>query len=394
MKTLYLFTNSFPYSTPESFLEEEIIFLSKRFDKIVIMPFTSDTKRERPVPENCEVINIPLSNKRLKYTLLGLFHYKTVWVLTKEFFRNRVFTSLKKIKAWIWSARCLNNCLYNRRLQKVLKNVSRNDVCYFYWGIGQCLLSIVLKGKTHLVSRFHGEWDLWEESYGGFHSLRTEVAHSLDKAVFIAKKGELYFKERYPFAKTVVFPLGTKDNGVQLKSPADGIIRVVSCSKIYPLKRVPLIFEAINSLTDYRIEWTHIGDGPDYNLLKQKVASESRDHLKVLFLGYMTNKDILEYYSSHHFDMFINMSTSEGVPVSIMEASSFGIPIIATNVGSTSEEVPSQVGELISPNPSLSEITEAIRKVLSTNYSPREFWLENYNADKNYAAFADLLYQL
>ena len=33
------------------------------------------------------------------------------------------------------------------------------------------------------------------------------------------------------------------------------------------------------------------------------------------------------------FDLFVNMSLSEGIPVSIMEAISFGIPIIATNVG-------------------------------------------------------------
>ena len=40
-----------------------------------------------------------------------------------------------------------------------------------------------------------------------------------------------------------------------------------------------------------------------------------------------------------HIDLFINTSSSEGVPVSIMEALSVGIPIIATDVGGTKEIV-------------------------------------------------------
>lgn len=108
----------------------------------------------------------------------------------------------------------------------------------------------------------------------------------------------------------------------------------------------------------------------------------------------MSHDEVMVYYTNHHFDLFINMSTNEGVPVSIMEAMSFGIPILATDVGSTSEEVVEQVGELLSSNPTIEEITTTIRKMLNSKYSPREFWLENYNAEKNYKNFANYLKQL
>lgn len=45
--------------------------------------------------------------------------------------------------------------------------------------------------------------------------------------------------------------------------------------------------------------------------------------------------------------MFINVSSSEGLPVSIMEACSFGIPIIATNVGGTAEIVQAGVNGIL-----------------------------------------------
>lgn len=394
MKTLYLFTNNYPYSTPESFLEEEINYLSNKFDRVIILSFINKTLKMRPVPNNCEVINIPLSKNRIRYNLCGVFHHRTFFILLKDFFNSKVFLSKKRLKAWVSSARCINNYLYNKKLMDILRDVKKNDVCYYYWGIGQCLLSILLKGKCKNISRFHGEWDLWEESYGNYHPLRKEVVKNLNMAVFIAKHGEKYFKERYPNSSTIVCPLGTKDHGLQLDNPNDGIVRVISCSKIYPLKRVDLIFEALNNLNFLNIEWTHIGDGPDFEYLKSKIKKEKKNHITVNLLGRISNKEVLSFYKKHHFDMFVNMSTSEGVPVAIMEAMSFGIPILATNVGSTSEEVHPQVGELLSPNPSIEEINTAMCKILNSSYTPREFWLENYNADINYSKFTDILYSI
>lgn len=394
MKTLYIFTTSFPFENSESFLEEEIRYLSKRFSKIVILSFSNIYTSMRPVPDNCKVVNIPLSKNRLLYILRGFFHHRTFSLGLKEFFRSKVFLSKTRFKSWGSSLRYINNCLYNKRLRSLIKNMSTNDVCYFYWGIGQCLLSIILKDRVKLVSRFHGEWDLWEESYGGFHALRTEVAHALDKAVFIARKGERYFKARYPYAKTCFSPLGTKDCGIQLPSADDGVIRIISCSSIIPLKRVGAIFEVLNQMEDIRIEWFHIGTGPLFYELKSKIAGEVKQHLTVHLLGQLSNNQVLDFYSTHHFDVFINMSTTEGVPVSIMEAMSFDIPIVATDVGSTAEAVAKSVGELVSANPSNTEVDRAIRKVLASKYTPREFWMTHYNAEKNYSSFAEILYYL
>ena len=394
MRTLYLFTNHYPYSLQENFLEDEILELSRRFNKVIILSFDREKQTIRPVPANCEVVSINICPSRLKYIIRGLYHPYSFIFLIREFFRNKVFLSKRRLLAWGSSMRYLNNCLYDKKLKGIMDGMEKDDVAYFFWGIGQCLLSIPLKGKVHLVSRFHGEWDLWEESYGGFHSLRTEVARRLDRAVFISKKGENYFKQRYPYCNTVVYPLGSKDYGVQKSNPDDNVLRVVSCSTVYPLKRVPLIFEVLNSMDDLKIEWTHLGGGSHFTELEEKVNIEKRDHLLVHLQGMMNHEQVMDYYKEHHFDLFMNLSTSEGVPVSIMEAMSFDIPILATNVGSTSEEVTSQVGELVSPTPTIVEIATVIRKMLNSKYSPRDFWKGHYNADKNYSEFADMLVRL
>jgi len=43
----------------------------------------------------------------------------------------------------------------------------------------------------------------------------------------------------------------------------------------------------------------------------------------------------------------MNLSETEGIPVSIMEAQSAGVPILATNLGGTSEIVNNENGFLV-----------------------------------------------
>ena len=50
MKQLIFFTESFPYGKGESFIENEIEYLSREFDRIYILPKTSSTQEQRSLP--------------------------------------------------------------------------------------------------------------------------------------------------------------------------------------------------------------------------------------------------------------------------------------------------------------------------------------------------------
>lgn len=59
------------------------------------------------------------------------------------------------------------------------------------------------------------------------------------------------------------------------------------------------------------------------------------------------------------------MSLSEGIPVSIMEAISFGIPIIATNVGGNAEIVNDETGVLIPVNIDQAAFNETVSDIMN-----------------------------
>ena len=127
-----------------------------------------------------------------------------------------------------------------------------------------------------------------------------------------------------------VHHLGVFDHGLNPEKE-ETEFHIVSCSNIVPVKRVPLLAEAIGKL-DFKVRWTHIGDGPLRSEV-EFVAEKYPEYVTCELLGVIPNAQVIRYYAEHHVDLFVNASRSEGVPVSIMEAFSFGIPVIATDVG-------------------------------------------------------------
>ena len=102
--------------------------------------------------------------------------------------------------------------------------------------------------------------------------------------------------------------------------------------------------------------------------------AENKCKEKILFLGKKNQEEIVEVLSIT--DVFVNPSYSEGLPTSILEASAIGLPIVATDVGGTSEIIEDYKTGLIVPpgDPKLlkekiSELIEDkdLRRVLGGN---------------------------
>ena len=132
--------------------------------------------------------------------------------------------------------------------------------------------------------------------------------------------------------------------------------------------------------------------------LKEKASSELQN-ISFEFMGNRENSEILDFYSTNHIDLFINLSSSEGIPVSIMEALSSAIPVLATNVGGVKEIVNIKNGYLIDKDLECQKISSTIEEHLNLNSKKNSlmrknayaFWWENYNATKNYKQFINYI---
>lgn len=90
-----------------------------------------------------------------------------------------------------------------------------------------------------------------------------------------------------------------------------------------------------------------IGEGQDQEMLKD-YCRENRLTEHVIFSGYQENID--DYYQI--IDVLVVPSLSEGLPNTVLEAMSFGIPVLATSVGGIPEVIGDENGVLVRPNDS------------------------------------------
>ena len=126
-------------------------------------------------------------------------------------------------------------------------------------------------------------------------------------------------------------------------------------------------------LVEFPIVWQHIGDGPLRESLTAKVKGLGLES-KFVFLGAFDSRDVLDYYTSNTLDVFVNTSTSEGVPFSIMEAFSVALPVIATNVGGTGEILDNAAGILLPSDPSAAEVAQALTAFYRKTSRERATW--------------------
>ena len=120
-----------------------------------------------------------------------------------------------------------------------------------------------------------------------------------------------------------------------------GVLRVVSCAMFNPIKQVDVLVRALSRWQGGPLCWTHIGAGAEEAKVRA-LASElldPKENVICELLGELDGAHVQRLYDTRPFDVFINTSKKEGVPVSIMEAMRHGIPVIAPRVGGIPELV-------------------------------------------------------
>jgi len=212
--------------------------------------------------------------------------------------------------------------------------------------------------------------------------------------------GKKYLSTKYPNFDHLfsISHLGVPEQKTQAKSSDDEIFRIVTCSNLVPIKRIELLIRGLEELGNVRkdlvLEWTHIGDGPLRLHLEHIAATRLPQNVKSRFLGFLPNDEVISFYLNNYVDAFINISSSEGAPVSIMEAQSCAIPVIATSVGGNPELVTNDNGILLSENPEPDEIANAIcillrnpDLIIEKKRKSFENWKENFNSKENFQLF-------
>lgn len=396
---LILITAGFPFGNHETFLETEIIYLSSAFKKIIILSICDQIDTQREIPENCQVYKIKSSLTKLEkiksvYYLINKRFWQEIQIIRKTYQKK---VSIGIIKTMLIS-------LYNAsRIQKELfKHIDVPDgtTCYSYWcddgALGLGLLKEKIS-KVTTVCRTHG-WDMYFDVHAlKYLPFRHFIANQLDTIYPISQKGKEYITEVWRISNPEKVEVSRLGVVAQKKVYSSGIFTIVSCSNLIPLKRVELIILALSAITKTSVNWTHLGDGTEKQRLLQLASDTLGPNVNWEFKGRLPHNEVMQWYRENNPTLLINVSSSEGIPVSIMEAMSFGTPCIATDVGGTAEIVNNENGSLLPEDSTSEEVANTIQEYFDSEVRNRKgkeafnTWKTKFNAKENYIKFVESL---
>lgn len=374
---LILFTNRFPYGLDETFIENEIAFLTSQFDDVTIIPLERRAYM-RPLPSGAKLdssLAFALENANgLDCGLaiagkVGLLRYAyddlRRFIYTGR--RGRSSAALKVIKHFV-------------KVSLILRWIESKDfqnaLCYCYWtneiaaAFAYAKERLTVGSPRLVISRAH-RYDLYEDIDDVLIlPFRHLIYSNLDCIFSVSRHGCDYLSHRYPLYKSKFFVsrLGVNVETPSVKPPTDGIWRLVSCSDMLPRKQVRKICDLVIAVARIRpherFEWHHFGDGPELDAVNKALA-QAPDNLSAHLPGRVQNCVVREFYKNVHVDMFISLSISEGIPVAAMEAIACCIPVVITPVGGVLELVDLDSAFILSPYCSLEEATQVLVAALN-----------------------------
>jgi colanic acid/amylovoran biosynthesis glycosyltransferase len=405
-KVLFL-TSNFPFYPGEQFIEEEIKFWSIKDDVEIFIAPASAQGLARVLPKT---INVDLS-------LVEKSRFKKIWCLFivpfqlifwHEFFyilKNKgfnwksIFISIKSIAVLLFVFRKLSVLLKNKNI----------DIIYSYWNDTSSYAAILAKRKglvNKVVTRAH-RYDVYEEERdNNYMPLKRQFINDFDKIFAISREGVEYIKGKYNVSNNslLLSYLGVSISKYSSKKSKKKELKIISIAFCNEVKRIDKIINAIGfykrNNPDLDVSWSHIGSGTLFeNLIS--LAKKNLEPLGVnfFFLGEMSNSEVHVFFEENEIDILINTSKSEGIPVSIMEAMSYGVPVIAPNVGGIAEIVTDECGVLMSDNPDIEEIASAIyllqEKAKDDQYrlSVKKKIETTFNSSENYKNFINSVMQ-
>lgn len=399
-RTVYVLAENFSNDKRESFFEKELPYLSKAFDKVYVIPLYPDGSKLLSSEKNIEVLDFNFFQpcNRIRVLSSNFLSIAKIWFFELAHTHHKGYY-IRKFRS------TLNDLVYkfsaSEKLEALVrKDINEETVFYSYWFMQWMTALSMIKMRypgMKIVSRVHGA-DYDEEQIRRPLPFRYFQLSKVNRIFPVSGFARNYLMKRFqlPDEKAEVSRLGLLLD----EAPASvdsSVFHIVSCSSLIPLKRVHLIAEILKYIPG-AVTWTHFGDGPTMEHVRQQAASLG-PQVTIDFRGYVSNRDFLAWLKQHAVSLFINVSESEGIPVTLMEAIAFGIPVAGPAICGVPEIVTAETGYLFTKDFDPEEVAALLYSKHNEGilYDPvfrnriREFYKTYFYAPCNYKKLAESL---
>lgn len=372
-KKIVFVTSHFPFGKSEVWASNEIHSLLELGNEIIIIPRTGKGKiiNKDAIKFIPNVIDLPFFNWSI-----FIFFIKTILFKPFQFlkFLIEIFKQSNSIIDFIKGIVILPKSLF---LAKTLKHSTIDHIHAFSTtstAVMAHILSTNLKvpwsytlhSSSVLNSNYKRSFLFYSNSASKCRTISKITANDLSNFI-----GPSLSK------KVASVHLGVNIKNLKnKKSIMEDSFIILTPAELKEHKGHVYAIESAKKLIDMGVsnfKWYFFGSGPLLNELKNKVKELNLIN-HCYFPGNIDHKELLNKYENNKVDIVISSSISiidvfEGIPVSLMEAMSYEIPVIATDCGGTKELVDGQSGILVNQKDS-EALKNAIYKLIN-NYDYR-----------------------
>lgn len=240
---------------------------------------------------------------------------------------------------------------------------------------------ICSKNNIPVILHLHGsEFEkYYNECDTGKQKVISQLFSKCRAVIVLGEKWENFIKYISPDAKVYVF-----NNSVSIPSETvveqEKTVRFLFLGVLFERKGASDLLQAVNKIVkedcikEKAVRFVIAGSGPEEEKLREYTEKNGLGDY-VQFTGWINGDRKIEQLKNS--DVLILPSYNEGLPIAVLEAISYGMPVISTDVGSISEAVRhNENGFLFEPG-NISELTDYISEMICNDEMRRKMARES-----------------
>ncbi len=262
-----------------------------------------------------------------------------------------------------------------------------------YQGMGPALFSwlpkIAGKKVVATIHRFDYQADKWGRFAKRMLKASEQMALTIPERTIIVAQHQRKFYENSGYKVTHI------PNGVNLQEPlAPSIISeryglsgkdyILSMGRLTPEKRVDWLIRAYNNINTGGVKLIISGGSSATETYVEKLHHLAQGDPGIVFTGYVTGKEKQELLSNAL--LFVIPSAIEGLPIALLEAMSYGIGCLASNIPAHSEVITEGQNGFFFNYEDFSSLVEKMEGLLSSPEALRDAGIKaRIKVEKEYA---------
>lgn len=398
MKVVYITAHT-PYGRGETFVLEEMLAMVELGVDLVIIPRNPPKeifhKKVQRLLDN--TLWLPLLNTEIVLTFLKEFFLRPrIWQVVWSMLRHS-----RSPKILIKNLAVLPKSVF------VAKRLVREKVehIHAHWGSTTSTMAWIVSELTGIPwSMTLHRWDIAENNM-----LRLKV----ERAAFVRCISQDGHREVLQIVgdgysdKVKVLYMGVRMPDSSFLQPLSQRSHfVVACpANLVPKKGHKFLIEACKLLREKGIHNFHcliIGDGPLEAEIRQQIVELGLEAF-VKLVGRLPHEELLEMYRKGEVDTVVLPSIvtedgeKEGIPVALMEAMAYGIPVISTETGGISELIGDDAGIVVKEKDA-QQLADALERLIRDSKLRMEIGekgyqkvCEEFNLKKNTEALLKMM---